>query len=113
MRRNAGQQVNIYHNSDEVTDANRFPVDVEGQPNLTGAWAYAGGTSGIVTISGGRRVLSINAIATSGAGTVQINGGDIVPIPQDAALNIAPLGNLIDPTIDFVGTDSYFVEHVT
>ncbi|MGR9108323.1 MAG: hypothetical protein ACU843_15490 [Gammaproteobacteria bacterium] len=79
------------------------------QPH-TGNWGYSAGTSGTLAMSGGKRVLGIYATALT-SGSLTINGGDTVSIPG-GAINIAPRGTLIDPTIVFTGTNAYFVEYV-
>lgn len=77
-----------------------------------GTWSYNGGTSGTVTVEAGKRVLSISCHSTNG-GTLQINGGDIIPVPANVGFAINPLGNLVAPTIIYTGTDSYFIEMVS
>jgi hypothetical protein len=98
-------------------DDGRALVAASELPDLTGTWGYAGGTSGTVALSGNKRVLQITAISLTAAGTIQINGGDAVPVPvvssTGSALCIEPVGQLIDPTIIFTNTDSYFIEHLT
>lgn len=81
-------------------------------PDLTGTWGYAAGADGTETLTGDKRVIGIAAHATS-AGSFTINGGDSVPIPANSSIEIQPIANLVDPTIIFVGTDSFFVEWVT
>lgn len=86
--------------------------------DVSGVWGYKGGVSGSVSVPAGGKVLQISAVALESAGTVQINGGDIVPVPYGATdkvscdLGIEPRGNLVAPTIVFTGTKSYFVEYV-
>lgn len=76
-----------------------------------GAWSYLGGISGTVVIAAGKRVLSISCHSTTG-GTLQINGGDMIPVPANVGFAINPLGNLVAPTIIYTNTDSYFIETV-
>lgn len=84
----------------------------------SGVWGYAGGVNGSVPLTGGKRVLQITAIALEGAGSIQINGGDVIPLPYggtdkvSSALTIEPKGRLVDPTIVFASTSSYFIEYV-
>lgn len=84
-----------------------------------GTWNYKAGVSGTATLTGGKRVTRITAIALGAGGTVQINGGDSIPVPYDSTdktssdLTIEPKGNLVDPTIIFTGTDAYVIEWVT
>lgn len=86
---------------------------------VSGTWDYAAGASGTVALAGGKRVLQISAVALGAAGSVAINGGTAVPLPYDStdktstSITITPRGNLVDPTIVFTGTDSYFVEYVS
>jgi hypothetical protein len=77
-----------------------------------GTWAYYGGTSGTVIVSAGQRALSMSCHSTSG-GTMQINGGQTIPVPANVGFAINPLGNIVAPTIVFSSTDSYFVEVVS
>lgn len=77
--------------------------------NLTGAWGYYAGVAGTVAVAAGRKVTGIAAHATV-AGSLTIDGGPSVPIPANSQIAIAPLGNLVAPSITFTGTDSYFVE---
>lgn len=91
-------------NVPEVTEAN---ID-----KSFGTWAYYGGTAGTINVSAGQRVLSISCHSTTG-GTLQINGGQIIPVPANVGFAINPLGNLVAPTIIYSGTDSYFVEVVS
>ena len=86
-------------------------------PDTEGTWSYYGGTSGSVSVTG--RVLTITAIAQQAAGSIQINGGDTIPLPYgstdkvSSALTISPNGNLVSPSIVFTGTDAFFVEVVS
>ncbi len=79
--------------------------------NQTGAWDYRAGASGSPRAFVGR-VIGIAAHATT-AGSFTINGGDSIPVPANASIEIQPLGNVTSPTIVFSGTDSYFVEVVS
>lgn len=87
-------------------------------PDQEGTWGYNAGTSGTLTLTGSKRVLSITAIALGSAGSFTINGGDTISLPYDStdkaasALTIKPMANLVDPTIIFTSTDGYFVEYV-
>lgn len=87
--------------------------------NVGGEWGYNSGVSGTLSLSGGKRVLMITAVSLESAGTITINGGDTIRMPYGSAdkvsssITIEPVGNLVDPTIIFTGTDSYFVEYVT
>ena len=77
-----------------------------------GAWSYAAGVNGTVVVGAGKRVIGITAYSNAG-GTLTIDGGDSVVIPAGSAIDIAPRGNLIAPTIVFsAGITSYFVETV-
>lgn len=86
---------------------------IDRTPDITGTWDYRSGTSGSVSIPASGRVLSAAAVATSGAGTVTINAGDSIAIPEDVGWDHEPKANLVAPTYLFTGTDSYFVEFVT
>jgi hypothetical protein len=87
--------------------------DLRGRvPDESGTWAYSAGTSGTVAVAANRRVIGIAAAAVSSGATVQINGGDTVPVPENMSIEVIPRGNLVAPTIVFTGTASYFVESV-
>jgi hypothetical protein len=79
-----------------------------------GNWAYAAGSAGTVIVPAFHRVIGIAAHAATGGagGSVQIDGGDVCPVPAGVGIEIWPKGNLFAPTIVFTGTDSFFVEHV-
>lgn len=81
-------------------------------PKTTGTWSYYAGVSGAVSVSAGQRVIGIAAHSTSG-GTVSINGGPSIPLPATISVAIAPVGNLVAPSIVFTGTDTYMVEVVS
>lgn len=80
-------------------------------PDLTGTWGYNAGASGTVVLTGSKRVIGIAAHATT-AGSFTINGGDSIPVPANSSIEIQPIANLVDPTIVFTGTDSYFIERI-
>lgn len=90
--------------SQAVTDAN---VD-----KSFGTWGYYGGSVGTVVVGASQRVLSISCHSTTG-GTLQINGGAVIPIPANVGFAMNPLGNLTAPTVVYTGTDSYFIEVVS
>lgn len=91
-------------------------------PDEEGVWEYYAGTSGTVTVGtklgAGERVIGIAAAVTASGGTVQINGGDVIPIPFPGSgqpvvgVDLSPRGNLVDPVIVFSGTASFMVEIV-
>jgi hypothetical protein len=87
-------------------------------PAVAGVWGYNSGALGTLTLTGGKRVLQISAISLEVAGSITINGGDLIRLPYgdvdkvSTEMTIYPKGNLIDPVIEFVDTDSYFVEYV-
>jgi hypothetical protein len=84
-----------------------------------GTWGYSSGALGTLTLTGGKRVLQITAISLEVAGSITINGGDVIRLPYgnvdkvSTEITIQPQGNLTDPVIVFTDTDSYFVEYVT
>jgi hypothetical protein len=86
-------------------------------PDEEGTWSYAAGTSGTVNVPALGRVIGIAASTSQAGGTVQIDGGDSIPIPVPTsgvgAVDIAPRANLIAPSIVFANTDSFIVEIVT
>lgn len=79
-------------------------------PDLTGTWAYEAGVAGTEIIGAGQRVIGIAAHAGIVAGSMTINGGDVIPVPANSSITINPYGQLVAPTIVFTGTDSYFIE---
>lgn len=72
-------------------------------------WAYHAGVSG--TVSNVNECKSVACHCTS-AGSLQINGGDVIPIPAGASFDTASeqMGKC---TFVFTNTDSYFVEYET
>lgn len=83
-----------------------------------GTWGYNAGISGTLTLTGGKKVLKITAVAAEAAASFTINGGDVVTLPYGATdkvssdITIEPRGNLVNPVIIFTGTKAYFVEWV-
>lgn len=80
-------------------------------------WGYAAGISGTIVLSGGKLIKEITAIAQESSATVRINGGNIITLPYGSTDRLSTTivlnsDNLIDPTIIFTGTKSYFVEYV-
>lgn len=94
-----------------------FPASQTVTDNEDGTWSYAAGTSGTESITG--RVLQITAIALESSASISINGGASITIPYStenktgSSLTVEPKGNLINPSITFTGTASYFIEFVT
>lgn len=82
-------------------------------PNLSGSWDYNAGVSGSITISSGRRVLQISAVAPATAASLTINGGATVTIPALTSITIEPRANLTAPSLVFTNTAAYFVEHIS
>lgn len=92
-----------------VTDA--LSTAVSATPS-TGAWGYTAGTSGTVILSGGKRVRSVSAHATSAA-TLTINGGATITIPANTVFQVPLDGQITDATFVFTSTDAYFIDFVT
>lgn len=80
------------------------------QGSQVGDFGYAAGVGGTRVITG--KVLTIVAHSTVG-GSVVINGGDTIPVPANVGFAFSPSGLLVNPSIDFNGTDMYLVEYVT
>lgn len=99
-------------NSGDVSSVNPFPVSNTFLSNQTGVWGYSSGVSGTVILTGGKKIISIAAHATT-VGSVTINGGSSIPIPIGTGVSFEPKGNVVDPTIVFTSTDSYVIEYVT
>ena len=84
-----------------------------------GTWGYSAGVSGTVTLTGGKRVLQITAIAQQAAATITINGGQDIVLPYgstdkvSSSITIEPKGNLTNPVLVLTGTSGYFVEWVS
>lgn len=91
----------------QAIEVSNFPVDPE-----TGNWDYLSGTAGTGIAPAGR-VLTISAVALSPGATLTINGGTPIPILPRFPFTITPKGNMASPTLDFAGTDAYFVEYVS
>lgn len=83
-----------------------------------GTWGYSSGISGTLVLTGGKKILQISAIAEELSATVKINGGDDILLPYgtsdkvSSTITIEPKGNLVNPTIVFTNTKSYFCEWV-
>ncbi len=102
LRNQAGQQIN------PATEES-----VSGIPDLTGTWGYQAGTTGTLAMTGSKRLLKITCYAADAAASLSINGGDSITIPADSGLTIEPHAQLVDPSLTFSNTDSYFVEYLT
>ena len=86
----------------------------EADNKQSGLWNYRSGSSGVVAVPDGGRVLGIYASAPSTSGaSLTINGGQTIIIPQFKDVSFQPRGNLVAPEIVFTGTDSYIIEFVT
>ena len=102
---------------DNIVGSRRLKVET--QEGAIKVWGYNSGTAGTLVLENGKRVLQISAVALESEGSFTINGGDVISLPYGSndnvstEITISPQGNLIDPTIIFTGTDSYFVEYVT
>lgn len=110
------QYVKIEYGADNsatpVSPANPLPISVATLPNEAGTWTYNAGVTGSYSASAGKRVLQITMVGGAGGGTLTINGGDSIPIPQDVSLAISPRANLIAPSMVFSNTTAYFIELV-
>lgn len=82
-------------------------------PDQTGTWGYNAGINGPLVLSGGKKILAITTIAGSSAASFTINGGDVITVPANASIQIGPISQLVDPTLSFTDTVSFFVEHLT
>jgi hypothetical protein len=101
----------------EITNdvGNPIPVSMpasQADTNVTGAWAYAAGTSGTVTLPAGSKVLQISATSLLG-GSFTVNGGAAINIPANQQFTLEPRGNLVAPTLVFTSTTAYVVEYLT
>ena len=106
--------------TDALTDAELRATPVKVSPDEeTGTWGYAAGVDGSPTLPANSKVLQITAMTLEAAATLTINGGDTITIPYSTAnktgssVTITPKGNLVQPTLTFTDTASYFVEYVT
>ena len=110
------QYVKIEYGADNsatpVSLANPLPISLATLPNEAGSWSYNAGAAGSYSASAGKRVLQITMVGGAGGGTLTINGGDSIPIPQDVSLAISPRANLIAPSMIFTNTTAYFIELV-
>jgi hypothetical protein len=104
---------NLSSAQDSVTVTGTVSVaPSQADTNVTGAWAYAAGTSGTVTLPAGSKVLQISATSLLG-GSFTVNGGAAINIPANQQFTLEPRGNLVAPTIVFTSTTSYVVEYVS
>lgn len=83
--------------------------------NQIGTWGYiAGSVTGVDSdvLSGSKRVIGIRIRAESEA-TFNINGGDTVTLKKNEIWFDNPLGNLQDPTFNWLsGTVERFIEYL-
>ena len=80
---------------------------------ITGKISYHGGVAGTVDLDKEEKVLAIYAVDHSGGGSVQIDGGDAIPLVADVPFvdrNDSRTVEWIGVSIVFTGTDSYFVK---
>jgi hypothetical protein len=104
---------NLSSAQDSVTVTGTVSVaPSQADTNVTGAWAYAAGTSGTVTLPAGSKVLQISATSLLG-GSFTVNGGAAITIPANQQFTLEPRGNLVAPTIVFTTTTAYVVEYLT
>lgn len=90
-------------------------------PNLMGTPGYTAGTSGTVVLSGNKKVVLVTAVALEAQGTMTINGGSTIIIPYGSTdqvstgigLPLISMGNWVDPTFVFTGTDAYTIFYTT
>jgi len=111
-----GSEVEVKNDS-----GNPIPVSVSNFPaqqpsqadaNVTGAWAYMAGTSGVAVVPAGGKVLQISATSVDG-GSFTVNSGSSIVIPANQQFTLEPRGNLVAPTVSFSNTTSYVIEYVS
>lgn len=83
--------------------------------NQIGTWGYTSGHqtgAGSTVLSGSKRIIGIRLRADANS-TFNINGGNTVSIKKNEVWFDNPLGNLVDPTINWLtGEIEYFIEHL-
>lgn len=79
-----------------------------------GTWGYKAGASGTVYLSGGKRLISFAAHAQGSNGTIMINDGDAIIIPNNSWFTFTAITCLLlNPKLTFSFTNSYFLEFVS
>lgn len=77
----------------------------------SGDWDYVAGTGGGTEVISGR-VVGAFFYAHNSAGTVQIDGGDIIQIRRNVGITLNTKGNLQSPTIVMSPSIDYMIEFV-
>jgi hypothetical protein len=81
-------------------------------PIAIGEWGYRAGEEGTIVVPEDGRLLAFSCMAGPVGATVQINDGDLIPIPDSMGFGISVEADLFNPTIKFVDTVTYFVQYV-
>jgi hypothetical protein len=84
--------------------------------NILGRYGYkAGAGAAAVILPNGVSLSTCSAFATAAGATMQINGGDLVPVPVNGSVSADVAAGIVSQvgfpvTIAFVGTSGYFVD---
>lgn len=94
--------------SEEVDGAHTLAVILRDP----GEFGYRAGTSGTVDdIPVGARIAEVACLGGTGGGTVEINGGDTITVPEGTPFQTVLGVATADTEIVFTGTDSYYVAY--
>lgn len=84
--------------------------------NLLGRYGYRAGTgAAAVVLPSGVNLSTCAAFATAAGASMQINGGDLIPVPAGGAVSADVAAGIVTQvafpvTINFVGTAGFFVD---
>jgi len=82
-------------------------------PIVHGRPAYHAGTSGTLALDPGEKVTWLWCVATAGAGSLTIDGGDAIVLPQGVPFSFGIAAgdpDFVGSSLVFSGTASYFVQ---
>jgi hypothetical protein len=84
--------------------------------NLLGAYKYkAGPAGGVVTLPSTGKLSTATAYAVAVGATMQIDGGDLIPVPVNGSVAVDVAAGLVSTpahaiVVAFVGTSGYLVD---
>lgn len=83
------------------------------QPNIVGTWSYKSATLTSGSLSATGKCQGILVFGAGGEASFKVNAGETITVRSGIAMNIAPNGNLVDPTVTWVtGTLDVLIEVV-
>jgi hypothetical protein len=72
------------------------------QPNIVGTWSYKASTLTSGSLSATGKCQGILVFGAGGDASFKVNGGDTITVRSGIAMQIAPNGNLVNPTVTWV-----------